>query len=607
MKSLALSPGGNMIAWVANAGTQPVLQVLDLANDKQVKRVDIPAGVQVGRLDWTDDQVLLIQSDPFRPVAMEVTSGKARVLSRRGGDWDTAYDVRLLALRMNQPHKVLVSARGRNVLFYAADENSGRPRPGSDADRSGLHLYEIDTLTGDGRVVQWGLVSTYGWIVDADGQAVARSDFKSRWNVFTVQHKRDSGWVDIFRLETGEKPELLGLTHDRAALLMRARLDRKTDAIWRLSLSDSTLKRVVSDDAEDLTSLVHDPYSREVLGAWTDGLTPKVLWVDEQAEKRATSLQKTFGGKQVELIGRSADGGRALVGVSSHAAPVTYYLIDFKRGTADTVGEDYPELVDVPLGEVRAFTYKARDGYEIPTYLTLPPGRAPTQLPLIVLPHDGAESRDKTKFDAVAQFLATRGYAVLQPQFRGSFGFGEAHRKAGYRQWGGLMQNDVTDGVRAMIEQGIADSKRVCIAGTGYGGYVALAGVAFTPELYACAISINGMSDLPDFISHVRRQFRIDDAFVAYFEDHLGSPDIANKSPARAASNVKAPVLLIHGVNADLAPLAQSQAMMKALGAQAPHELIELPGNAYWQESSATRTRLLTEMERFLAKHLPAN
>jgi dipeptidyl aminopeptidase/acylaminoacyl peptidase len=165
----------------------------------------------------------------------------------------------------------------------------------------------------------------------------------------------------------------------------------------------------------------------------------------------------------------------------------------------------------------------------------------------------------------------------------------------------------VTDGVRAMIEQGIADSARVCIAGTGYGGYVALAGVAFTPESYACAVSINGIADLPNFLGHVRRQFRLDDAFVGYFEEHLGSnKDIAEKSPVRAASRVKAPVLLIHGVEADLAPVEQSRQMMKALGGHAPHELLELPGDGYWLSDSATRTRVLTEMERFLAKHLPA-
>jgi dipeptidyl aminopeptidase/acylaminoacyl peptidase len=606
MESFALSPNGDLIAWIANGGGRPVLQALDLANNRQVKRIELPGRLKVRRLDWADDQILLIhaiveptpESDSslgelFRTVAMEVATGKSRVLARTRGDSSYNLDARLLSLRTNKPHTVMTSSRGRSPET-------------SDADA--LHMYEVDTLTGEATVAQLGTVSTHRWVVDADGQAVARSDFKERWKLFTAQHRRESGWAEIFRLETGEKPELLGLTRDRTALLMRARLSRKSVAIWRLYLKDPQLQLAISDDVDDLTQLVRDPYSQEVLGAWTNGLTPEIRWLDEQAEKRATSLRKTFGGKQVELIGRSADGVRALVGVGTHATPVTYYLVDFKRGTADIVGEQYPELVDVPLGEVRAFTFKARDGYEIPAYLTLPPGSQPTKLPLVVLPHDWPDSRDETKFDPVAQFLATRGYAVLQPQFRGSGGFGESHRKAGHRQWGGLMQNDVTDGVRAMIEQGIADPKRICIAGTAYGGYAALAGVAFTPELYACAISVNGMTDLPDLISHVGRQPWSGDAVVADLEETIGrrnSPDIADKSPARSASKVKAPVLLIHGVEAAFVPVEQSREMLKALGGQSPHELIELPGEASWKSDSETRVRVLTEMERFLAKHLP--
>jgi dipeptidyl aminopeptidase/acylaminoacyl peptidase len=255
---------------------------------------------------------------------------------------------------------------------------------------------------------------------------------------------------------------------------------------------------------------------------------------------------------------------------------------------------------------VRDLTYKARDGYEVPAYLTLPPSATAEQLPMVVLPHGGPESHDARSFDFAAQFLASRGYAVLQPQFRGSTGFGAAHRKAGYRQWGKLMQDDVTDGVRAMIDQGIADPKSVCIAGFSYGGYAALAGAAFTPELYACAISVNGVSDLLGMLGHERRLTGDESDTLAYWKEHIGtigSPDIAAKSPARAAGNVRAPVLLMHGKDDSVVPIDQSQRMIKALGG-APHQFIELPGEDHWLSRSATRIRVLAEMERFLGKHL---
>jgi dipeptidyl aminopeptidase/acylaminoacyl peptidase len=151
---------------------------------------------------------------------------------------------------------------------------------------------------------------------------------------------------------------------------------------------------------------------------------------------------------------------------------------------------------------VRSPTRRA-DGRDIPAYLTIPPETKPESLPLVVLPHDGPESRDLPVFDWLAQFLATRGYAVLQPQFRGSTGFGQAHQSAGYQQWGGSMQDDLTDGVNALISQGLANPARVCIVGLDYGGYAALAGAAFTPELYKCAASINGISDLQSLFDYV--------------------------------------------------------------------------------------------------------
>jgi dipeptidyl aminopeptidase/acylaminoacyl peptidase len=227
---------------------------------------------------------------------------------------------------------------------------------------------------------------------------------------------------------------------------------------------------------------------------------------------------------------------------------------------------------------------------------------------MVVLPHGGPESRDARAFDWLAQFLASRGYAVLQPQFRGSTGYGEAHRKAGYRQWGRLMQDDVSDGVKALIEQGIADPKRICIVGASYGGYAALAGAAFTPELYACAVSINGVSNLPAMLSFEETYSGKDSDSVSYWKDHIGSrtsPEVISRSPSRAAANVRAPVLLLHGVNDSVVPITQSREMATALKSLAkPYTLIELPGEDHWLSRSDSRTRVLTEMEAFLATHL---
>jgi dipeptidyl aminopeptidase/acylaminoacyl peptidase len=263
----------------------------------------------------------------------------------------------------------------------------------------------------------------------------------------------------------------------------------------------------------------------------------------------------------------------------------------------------------VALGPVREFPYPARDQYSLLAYLTLPPGASERNLPVVVLPHGGPESRDDPGFDWMTQFLASRGYAVFQPQFRGSSGFGAAHADAGRKQWGLRMQDDVTDGVKALIDQGIADPRRICIAGISYGGYAALAGATFTPELYACAASIGGVSDLPNMLGWVQKDLGKESNSLAYWRDHIGGttdPQVVAKSPARFATAIRAPILLIHGTDDTTVPIDQARGMARALTAAGKKfELIELEGDDHYLSSSATRVRALRELERFLAIHLP--
>ena len=219
---------------------------------------------------------------------------------------------------------------------------------------------------------------------------------------------------------------------------------------------------------------------------------------------------------------------------------------------------------------MRHFAYDARDKYPLFGYLTIPAGAAEKNLPLVVLPHGGPHRRDTPDFDWWSQFLASRGYAVLRPQFRGSTGLGTEHLLAGRGQWGLRMQDDVTDGVKALISQGIVDPKRVCIVGASYGGYAALAGAAFTPELYACAISVAGVSDLAEVIAYDEKMGGDESDSVYYERESIGSrddPKVGEKSPARHARDIRAPILLLHGTNDTVVPFAQSQMMANALAA----------------------------------------
>ena len=248
---------------------------------------------------------------------------------------------------------------------------------------------------------------------------------------------------------------------------------------------------------------------------------------------------------------------------------------------------------------------------EIPGYLTRPLGIEGTA-PLVVLPHRGPMDRDVDGFDWLAHFLASRGYAVLQPNYRGSAGNGRGWEEAGHGGWGvGVMQNDSSDGVAAVVAAGIADPQRVCIVGASYGGYAALAGAAFTPELYRCAVSVGGVADLRD--THALYTGRRDDrsAAVTLWERSMGIEDVRARdalvaaSPARHAAAVQAAVLLIHGRDDSVVPIGQSQGMQRALRAAGKSaQLIELDTQDHWLSEAKTRLETLEAIDTFLAQHL---
>ena len=271
---------------------------------------------------------------------------------------------------------------------------------------------------------------------------------------------------------------------------------------------------------------------------------------------------------------------------------------------------------DIPVeavGQVLAISYPARDGLNIPAILTLPAGVGSADLanlPMVVMPHGGPSSYDGVTFDWMAQYFANRGYLVLQPNFRGSDGYGRSFLHAGYGQWGAKMQDDVSDGVAAMIAEGLVDPARVCIVGASYGGYSALAGGAFTPDLYRCVVAVAPVSDLRKMISDVSSDLGSRHWVVDYWKDLMGDPksptvDIDAISPANSAAAFKAPVLLIHGKNDTVVPFSQSEVMQRALEkAGKPVQFIRLDGEDHWLSEGDTRIQTLRAMADFVEANI---
>lgn len=469
-------------------------------------------------------------------------------------------------------------------------------------------LWRIDPVTGQGGLSERGNFDTRSWSVDSTGEPRVRIDIDEINHRFSLygRPKGKSLWTALVaNADFSERRNYLGYQESADAVLLA-----KDGKIVLRRLADGAVETFAED--ADASSLVWDPERGVVVGLAVGRERLAYRWLDPEIGGAHGVLSRAFKDRNVSLYGWSNDRTRFLARVSSPTSPPAWYLYDKARKEVSVLAEEYPELKAVALAPVTFMSYKARDGLEIPAYVTLPPGAAPgAKLPLVVLPHGGPAARDGYGFDFLAQFIASRGYAVLQPQFRGSVGFGRELEAAGRGEWGGKVQTDLLDGVSALAASGRIDASRVCIVGASFGGYSALAGAALHPDAYRCAASINGMSDLSQMINDDVRLYGRDSESVGELRSMLGSASaelLAATSPARHAGKVQAPVLLIHGDKDTVVQPSQSRLMAERLRAAGkPHELIILEGENHYLARAVHRTRTLEALEAFLAKHLPAN
>ena len=315
-------------------------------------------------------------------------------------------------------------------------------------------------------------------------------------------------------------------------------------------------------------------------------------------------------GFQLAIVDWNANLRRFLLKVSGGGETGSYYIFDINTGRLSSVAKAY-EIPTEWVGQTQTVAYRTADGMTIPSIVTWPVGSEEENLPLIVLPHGGPHETDKLGFDWMAQYFANRGYLVIQPNFRGSTGFGQDFEDAGRGEWGGKMQDDLTDGVTALVKAGYVDPEQVCIVGASYGGYAALAGAVFTPELYQCVVAIAPVSDLNRMLSEEKRQRGKNHWVVSYWEDVMAEGDarrnkLRSISPVNFAENVVAPILLIHGDDDTVVPYSQSTRMRNALKrADKQVELVKLKGEDHWLSVAETRMQTLRAMDQFLATHMP--
>jgi dipeptidyl aminopeptidase/acylaminoacyl peptidase len=593
----ALSPDGNLVAHVARVQNQRMLMVLDFS--RRERRALMPAIVDSFEVRYcrfkTNANLLCalrgteyLRGIPFpttRLVSVD-TSGKskARVLVQNGDQGRSQYQDRIVDWQRGDPEHVLIALSG-----------DGDPFPS---------IHRLNATSGHTLIAMHGQKSIMDWTADRNGVVRFGYGFDGSRHFYIVRDSADGDWRTLSRWEIGKADfKIVGFGGTPTSMLARAPHNGR-DAIFDMDLAETRESGLLfAHDEVDVGDPIHWPVDDRIVGFEyeTDRMQRKLL--DPEAARIYGLLERALPGADNEIVGASDDGKRLLVISRADVRPSTWYLFDPASGKLGKIGSANPLLEAATLAPMKPVRIKAADGQVLPGYLTLPPDSDGKRLPTIVYPHGGPHSRDSWGFDPVVQFLASRGYAVVQVNFRGSTGYGTEWYRAGLRNWGTVMIDDVTASAKWAIAEGIADPQRTCIVGWSFGGYAALMSAARESGLYRCVVSIAGVSDLRALAEEWRNSYGGRDwAEYALGDD---ASELKAGSPTRSAAAIKAPVLLIHGDEDTQASVTQSRRMARALdAAKKKHEVVIIKDGNHSLSRFEWRETLYRKLEEFLAVNL---
>ncbi|MGM9490111.1 alpha/beta hydrolase family protein [Ideonella sp. YS5] len=608
---VTLSPDGERYAALMNVGKETVLITRELMGSPPVKAL-LKTDNREFRFQWirwvNNERLVMSVMYPSQRGWVEVAETRLLSIKRDGTGVNN-----LVRYSHFDDHRERAQFQDRVVDWLPEDghhlllqlTDTGESTPG---------VYRVDVDTGRRVPVQSGRSNVYEWITDLSHRVRVGIRQRDAQVEVLVCNPDGSNWRTAwsFGLFDREAVWPMGFGTDPNSLYVHADHEGR-QGIFAVDLADPRLPRklLLANERMDVGgSLMRAPGTHEVIGARVGlhGDATVGIW-DEATKQLLSSIDQALPQRRNHLLELSEDGKRYLLYSSGNGVPGQYYVGLKDEGTLSLLVEEYPALSGLDLPRKRSLTIGARDGTRLPVLLTLPSGNpSPKGLPTVLLPHGGPVAMDSNDFDPLVQFLADRGYAVLQVNFRGSAGFGHAHMSAGLRRWGLEMQDDLTDAVKWLTESGVADPARVCIVGASYGGYAALMGGAKTPELYRCVVSFAGVSDLIDLGAHEAQ-------FVngrGVYAEQVGSlwsdrDRLKATSPSRLAGQFKAPVLLLHGTLDRSVPFEQSETMADALkSAGKRFRFVRQEGGDHHLSGQLQRTEFYREVEAFLGEHLAA-
>jgi dienelactone hydrolase len=602
IEDMVLSPSGKSFAFVAVEGETRRL-FIRTTRGGLVQSASL-GGMKVRQLVWAGNDHLLIFIGQAMHLPHRVEMTPYEIVSVISMDVRTGHTMRVFADKG--------AAQGQVYGYYGSGEADGhlygyfRSWSGGVGMEVSLALFRIDLDTGDLKMVGDGERRGYDWVTGAQGQVIARSYYDLPTKTWTLLAGAEGQRVLFSKVTPLDEVETKGLGRTPDTVLVEDQTGAE-DALMEVPLDGSPPRPVL--EGLHVSGELRSPTTRQLLGAL--GEAGKASFFDPALQARYDAAIKPFAKYHVTLKSHDEAFDRLILFTDGADDAGTYWMVDLATGQASELAEAYPKVRPADVGPTSKIAYAAGDGMKIEAVLTLPPGRKASGLPLVVLPHGGPIGIvDKVGFDWWAQAFASRGYAVLQPNYRGSGGRGAAFRRAGYGEWGKKMQTDLSDGVAYLAKEGTIDPKRVCIVGASYGGYAALAGVTLQKGVYRCAVSYGGVSNLNHLLH--RGGGNHDDtpggrAIMAMLGGSWsGDPELSSHSPLFQAKNADAPILLIHGKDDIVVPIADSENMDGALKTAGKDEtFVRLDGEDHWLSKGATRTEMLKAGMGFVLQHDP--
>lgn len=600
-----LSPNGQMYAGLLAINGEQVIASLNLFGTLQDGiRVRIPEGTQADWIKWVNDDNLLIGLRALLPVDA-------------GDRW---YVTRLISINRitGKVTRLLWDMQGQSTdLVWTASDGSPYVLI---AAQNSIYLgedfwpavYRVNVEKGSRSVEAKGRTGVMDWYADSQGVVRSGVGYSDDRRTFSLIYRRQDG--DLFRTidkaNVRKKESLFSpvtfLPGSENAIAWDSD-DAGNQTLVEVEVPTQNQVRTLytTEPGNEIARLRISHDGSTLLGLATVGKKPTTVWFDPALAELQANFDKSVGERRARIISFSADRKRMLVRVDRPDHPGSIYYYDVNNGVMQPIAKINESLGNRALNPVRMIRYAARDGLEIEAVLTLPKGKEPKGLPVVVMPHGGPWGQDTLDYDYWAQFIASRGYAVIQPNFRGSTGYGTEFTEKGEGQLGLAMQDDLTDGLNWLVKEGIADPSRACIVGASYGGYAAMWGIAKDPDLYRCAISISGVANLRAEVNDFGSKL-----MGGKFQDEWKrmTPDFAAVSPINAIARIKTPLLLIHGkrdVTVDHDQSSRMNGKMKAAGKAV--EFVSLPLADHYFTRQEDRLVLLQSIEAFLAKNNPAN